>query len=70
VDRFVGAAFAGEHGVLGFDGFVRTDRRRDLVELAEELTAEDAVVFEVLIATFEPGDSLFSGALRRHRVKI
>ena len=70
VDRFVGAAFAREHRVLGLDGLVRTDRRRDLDELAEELPAEHTVVFEVLIAALELGDALFSGALRRRRMKI
>ena len=70
VDRLVGPAFACEHRVLGFDGLVRTDRRRDLDELAEELSAEHAVVFQPLIAALELGDALVPGALRRHRVEI
>ena len=69
-DGLVGTAFAGEHRMLGLDGLVRTDRRRDLDELAEELAAEHAVVFEPLIAAFELGDAVFSGAPRRQGVKI
>jgi hypothetical protein len=38
--------------------------------LTEELPAEHAVVFEPLIASLELGDAVFSGAPRRHRVKI
>ena len=70
LDRLVGAAFAREHCVLGFHGLVRTDRRRYLEELAEQLSAEHAMVFQVLIAALELGDALFSGAPRRHRVQI
>jgi hypothetical protein len=69
-DGLVGPAFAGEPRMLGLDGFVRTDRRRDLDELTEELPAEHAVVFEPLIASLELGDAVFSDAPRRHRVKI
>jgi hypothetical protein len=69
-DGLVGQAFAGEHRMLGLDGFVRTDRRRDLDELSEELAAEHAVVFEPLIAALELGGDAFSGAPRRHRTKI
>src|SRR3954451_12393868 len=69
-DRLVGPAFAREHRMLGFDGLVRTHRRRDLDELAEELSAEHAVVFQALIASLEIGDNLFSGAPRRHRMEI
>jgi len=70
VDRFLGTAFACKDCVLGFDGLVRTDGRRDLDELAEELPAEYAVVFQALIAALELGYRAFSGALRRHRAKI
>ena len=60
--------------MLRFDGLARTGRRRDSDELAEELPAEHAVAIEPLIAAFELGDVLagvrFSGAPRRHRVKI
>ena len=69
-DRLIGAAFAREHRVLGFDGLVRTDRRRYLEELAEQLAAEHAMVFQVLIAALELGDVALSGAPRRHRVQI
>jgi hypothetical protein len=69
-DGLVGPAFAGAHRMLGLDGFVRTDCRRDLDELSEELAAEHAVVFEPLIAALELGGDAFSGAPRRHRVKI
>jgi hypothetical protein len=41
-----------------------------LDELTEELPAEHAMVFEVLIAALELGDAIFSGALRRDGVKI
>ena len=70
LDRLVGAAFAREHCVLGFDGLVRTDRRRYLEELAEQLAAEHAMVFQVLIAALELGDVPLAGAPRRHRVQI
>src|SRR3954453_6809531 len=69
-DRLVGPAFAREHRMLGFDGLVRAHRRRDLDELAEELSTEHAVVFQALIAALELGDALFPGALRRRRVEI
>ena len=71
---FVGPALAREHRVLGFDGLVRTGRRRDSDELAEELPAEHAVVIQPLIAALELGHvvagALLSGAPRRHRMKI
>ena len=74
VDRLVGPAFAREHRVLGFNGLIRTDRRRDLDELAEELSAEHAVVFQALVTAFELGyvlaGAFLSGAPRRHRIEI
>jgi hypothetical protein len=71
---FVGPAFAREHRMLGFDGFVRTGQRGDPDELTQELPAEDAVVIQLLIAGREFGHvvagDLTSGAPRRHRMKI
>src|SRR3954447_17824906 len=46
----------------------------DANKLGEELTAEHTVVFQSLIATFEPRGigcvASFTGALRRHRVEL
>ena len=73
-DGLVGPGFACEHRMLRFDGLARTGRRRDSDELAEELPAKHAVVFEPLIAALELGHVVaevrFSGTPRRHRVKI
>lgn len=73
-NRFVGPALASEHRVLGFDCLVRTSCRRDPKELAEQLSAEDAVVIQLLIAALELcyviASALHFGALRRHRMKI
>jgi len=73
-NRFVGAAFAREHRVLGFDCLVRTSCRRDSDELAEKLPAEHAVVFQALVTAFELGyvlaGAFLSGAPRRHRIEI
>jgi hypothetical protein len=51
--RFVGAALPGKHRVQGLDRFARTHEAGDLHELAEELTAEHAVVLEMLVTAFE-----------------
>jgi hypothetical protein len=67
---FVRPAFASEHHMLGLDGLVRTGCRRDLDELTEQLPAEHPVVLESLVATFELGDVVRSGAPRRHRAGI
>jgi hypothetical protein len=73
-NRFVGLAFAGEHGVLGLHGLVGTGQTGDLDELTKELPAEDAVVIELLISALELGHGavgrVVSGALRRHRIEI
>ena len=46
-DGLVGPGFACEHRMLRFDGLARTGRRRDSDELAEELPAKHAVIFEL-----------------------
>ena len=61
-DRFVGAPLAGENRVHRFDGLVGADPAGHLDELAEQLSAEQAVVFELLVAAFEHHDA---GVLRR-----
>lgn len=46
-------AFTREHGVQRFDAFIRTAHARGLDELAEELSAEQPVVLQLLIGTLE-----------------
>jgi hypothetical protein len=60
--------------MLRFDGLVGTRHGGDSDELAKELPAEHAVIFQLLIAAFELGHvvagAVLSGAPRRHGTEI
>lgn len=74
LDGFVRPSFSRKHGVLRLDCLVRTSCGCDSNELGEELAAEHSVVFQSLVATFEPRTiscvAPVTGALRRHRAEL